>query len=356
MGRIGITLLDVEKAALELQAQGKIPTVDGIRSILNTGSKTTIGEHLKIWKAKQMDGKGQLPQPLLTLVTNLWEELQAQATVRIDSMAVEHAEEAKKSHQTISHLTQENSHLKDDLYQRQELLEAEQQAKDVRTLELQHLQSSYDKLQVEQLGLIEKLAEERAENARLHQLANQMQANLAHYQEAMQQLRTEQVMEFERQQAIWQQEISSLKNSLFNTEEKAKNFEQKLLQKETIYIQMEQQLVILATKCDEQNNQLHENEQMLAMLTERCKNHENALLQQHQLIDKKSKHLHSVEKENAVLSDKLLRIEKELQKSQDKVEALQNDKLFAIQEKTELLGQLKQIEKIGKNKITEELI
>jgi hypothetical protein len=45
---IGVGLLDVEKAALELQGRGKNPSVDAIREVLGTGSKSTIAQHLAV--------------------------------------------------------------------------------------------------------------------------------------------------------------------------------------------------------------------------------------------------------------------------------------------------------------------
>lgn len=87
MGRAGVTLLDVEKAALQLQGRGKNPSVDAIREILGTGSKATIAKHLRDWRAAQeSQSSGKLPQDLLALVTGLWERLNLQADQRIDEI------------------------------------------------------------------------------------------------------------------------------------------------------------------------------------------------------------------------------------------------------------------------------
>ena len=50
MGRGGVTLTEVEQAALYLQDKGRTPTVDGVREYLGTGSRTTLAAHLKKWK------------------------------------------------------------------------------------------------------------------------------------------------------------------------------------------------------------------------------------------------------------------------------------------------------------------
>lgn len=57
MGRIGITYSDVAKAASSLQQAHKRPTVDAVRSVLGTGSKSTIVPHLRRWRMKQEKGE-----------------------------------------------------------------------------------------------------------------------------------------------------------------------------------------------------------------------------------------------------------------------------------------------------------
>ncbi len=55
MGRPGITYQDVERAALQLKEKGVNPTVDAVRTLLGTGSKSTIAPNLQRWKASQGD-------------------------------------------------------------------------------------------------------------------------------------------------------------------------------------------------------------------------------------------------------------------------------------------------------------
>jgi hypothetical protein len=109
MARIGITSLDVEKAALQLQGQGKLPTIDRVRELLSTGSKTTITEHLKRWKAKQIDSQGKLPQELSALVIGLWKRLQAQADERISNLQTSYDDEIKALQQSLRKLAFLNS-------------------------------------------------------------------------------------------------------------------------------------------------------------------------------------------------------------------------------------------------------
>src|SRR3990172_7054386 len=120
MARIGITYLDVEKAALQLQGQGKLPTVDRVRDLLGTGSKTTITEHLKRWKAEQSDGQGKLPHELSALVTGLWERLQAQAEQRIIELQSFFEDQTKISQQSLLKAQQETNIFKQQLHQSEE--------------------------------------------------------------------------------------------------------------------------------------------------------------------------------------------------------------------------------------------
>ncbi|MDX1901183.1 MAG: DNA-binding protein [Gammaproteobacteria bacterium] len=106
MGRPGITQEDVERAARELKAQGKNPTVDNVRQLLGTGSKTTITRHLRHWKWEQTHPLTQtkLPEELKHQMTQLWENIN------------ELAEQQTKVDQNSTEPTSELSQLKNQLF------------------------------------------------------------------------------------------------------------------------------------------------------------------------------------------------------------------------------------------------
>lgn len=54
----------------------------------------------------------------------------------------------------------------------------------------------------------------------MHQLAHQVQANLEHYQQAMQSLRSEQTLEIEKREADFQHDIQELKQNLSLAQQK----------------------------------------------------------------------------------------------------------------------------------------
>lgn len=88
MGRTGVNYFDIVKSASTLKDKGINPTVDNVRGLLGTGSKSTIGPYLKQWRNKQEQESHQ-------------EE-----------------ENAKKlNYQKLEILTQEISHLKNQVTQ-----------------------------------------------------------------------------------------------------------------------------------------------------------------------------------------------------------------------------------------------
>src|SRR5438552_1528065 len=92
MGRIGISYQDVAKAISTLQSLQKNPTVDHIREVMGTGSKSTIARFLREWKAKHglhNDDGATLPSDLLSIVNSLWNAIQEKA----DNQAAEHQKE-----------------------------------------------------------------------------------------------------------------------------------------------------------------------------------------------------------------------------------------------------------------------
>ena len=78
MGRLGVAYEEVAQAAQEAQGKGKSPTVDNVRLIIGSGSKSTIARHLRDWRNQQGIARGSdgaIPSELLGLVKGLWERL-----------------------------------------------------------------------------------------------------------------------------------------------------------------------------------------------------------------------------------------------------------------------------------------
>lgn len=201
MGRIGIGFEEVAETALQLQAQGKMPSVDAVRNVLGTGSKTTINQHLKQWRAQQGAAQGSLPAELVTVVTGLWDRLQAQAQLKIDTITTAHLAECEDWQTTLSLSRQsllETEQRYDELDSR---YQAESKRADNLEAEYRQIKQAFLQLQERHDASQNQLTDAKVENARLHQLASQIQTNLEHYQQAIEQQRIEQALEAEKQHA-----------------------------------------------------------------------------------------------------------------------------------------------------------
>lgn len=94
MARAGILYSQVAKAAAQLSATGTAPTVDTVRAVLGTGSKSTIAPMLKQWKGEHQGesaaaGAG-LPADLLESVKGVYQRLEAGAQAQVEQLRVAH--------------------------------------------------------------------------------------------------------------------------------------------------------------------------------------------------------------------------------------------------------------------------
>lgn len=297
MGRAGIKLLDVEKAALQLQGRGKNPSVDAIRELLGTGSKSTITQHLRDWKSVQAEAQGKLPNELLALVTGLWERLNTQADQRIADIENTHTKQEQALKQTLFNTQKELEQLKKQHHQTEEAL-AESRAKNEVIEKHQFaLQQELTQLTERHNATLHQLDDHKKENARLHQLANNIQSNLEHYQNSMQQIRTEQQLANEKQQAQFQQQIQLLQQELIYARQQSQQFESEL---DKVKIQRDDLQAIQTELTQKNQQQAHE----LVLLTEYRKTSVQKIqLYENDLLVKNSAAI-ELEKQIAVLTEK----------------------------------------------------
>src|SRR5579872_5537529 len=97
MARPGITKQEVFEAASQLLGQGREPTIADVRQILQTGSNSTIANHLRDWR-KEQDGTenlalhSNLPQEVLAMIKGLWERLKQLAEDKCTQLETEQQE------------------------------------------------------------------------------------------------------------------------------------------------------------------------------------------------------------------------------------------------------------------------
>ena len=344
MGRAGVTLQEVEKAALQLQGRGKNPSVDAVREVIGTGSKSTIAQHLRDWKAQQSHASGKLPQDLLALVTGLWERLNLQADQRITEIETVSSEQLQELKQTLAKLHQDYSHLQKQFHQSEETRIAERTAKETLEKELSKEQQEHAKLLERHQSNTRQLEDYKLENGRLHQLANNIQANLEHYQNAIQQLRTEQNLAVEKQQIQFQQEAMELQRELALLRNQLREYEQQIAHNNAEL----KQLHSLHQQYDGVKKDMQDQLHQLILLKEHNEQHRQQLqTATNNLIDK-NEYIFECEKQMAVLVDHNNRLQNQLLSAEDKIELLRQEKLFLAQEKSALQGHLDQLEKIKK--------
>lgn len=344
MGRAGITLLDVEKAAIQLQGRGKNPTVDAIRELLGTGSKSTIIQHLKVWRAKNGEGQGNLPQELLALVTGLWERLNLQAENRIIEIENTNNQQLELFTQQLNQSQKELADLKTSFHQLEENFALENANKIKCETELQNEQQAHFKLQDRHQTLTAQLEEQKSENMRLHQLAINIQANLEHYQAAMQQARLEQNLAIEKQQLEFQQTTKALQKEVSALQKHSLEVERQLGQRDLEWNQLKEQYDLLKQDYQTQKLELQTHAHELIIFKERTEQLQQQVQSQQNEISNKNNKLLELEKHNAILADQREQLKTNLSHAEDKIELLRQEKLFWNQEKVELQSHVKRLE------------
>lgn len=347
MARGGITYTEVDEAARYLQGLGRNPTLDAIRERLGTGSRTTLAEHLKRWKSLQADGEGRLPQPLLALVTGLWDSLQSQAAQRIEdnqSIALQEVASLKSQLQTAQ---QTINTLNQTLHQLQEKLDTEQRNKLALEARFQTTEKSYELLNAAHQSALQQCDNARQENQRLHQLSTQIQANLEHYQQAIQQQQFEQNLAKEKQHSIYAQELAQLKTLLDDTNARF-NHGEKLLATNQLQLQQIQksheELTDRYEKLVDKNQKAeHELIQSTAQINIQQKQTERT---EQDLLAERHAHNH-LQQKMAVITDQLQHAQNDLRQANDKIESLRQEKLFLAKEKDQMDGTLRQLQKVS---------
>lgn len=345
MARGGITLSDIDRAARYLQGQGKNPTIDAIRQYLGTGSRTTLADLLKQWKAEQAEGAaGNLPESLLALVNSLWENLQTRAEERIQKYQETSDQEINQLKDQLATAKNSEAQLQQQLDQLKTEVTDKNQALAELEKSFQQSEKKYEKISAGYEITSKQLETSKQENQRLHQLATQIQNNLEHYQEFVQKQQVEQKLAWEKQQVAYQQEISQLKDSLAQTISQSE-----LTEKDMTVIQF--QLSKIEQEYSQSNiqnqNLLIEHKKINRQLVEIQTQKESLEIQTKKIIAELTNAqelIQSLNQKTAILTEKLTQAEQNKQEAIDQIQTLQHEKIFLIQEKSHLEGVLKQLQ------------
>lgn len=353
MARIGINYQDVATAAITVQGHDQVPTVDRIRAITGTGSKSTIARYLKEWKSKtnQIPGSDDIPQEIIALIKGLWERLKNEADQKIS----EHEQEANK---TLAEITiafnieqKTNAHLQSNLRNTEEQLHQQINLSNSLQRTLEEEKRTLIAINERNNALTQKTDEQKAEVDRLHQLLSHLQVNLEHYQNSMQKLREEQTLNHEKQKIQYEQEIQSLKKLLSDESNQNNTLyrEQDKLKYELN--QKDQQLNKLIEERSVLQQQAQEKQMSEAAIQNRYDQLHQTSLNYQKITEEQAEKILGYEKKLAVLMDKVENLNHSLETSHDTIRILRDEKLFLAQEKSLLEGQLKQLQKMGMNHV-----
>ena len=349
MSRPGITYHDVANAAQQLAAQGKNPTIDGVRSLTGTGSTTTIAQHLKEWKYRQdhtrlLCLKENLPEEIVLTMKGLWERVVTQAEEKVAAIKQDFEQSIDDLKDQSKKLQESNTHWQQQYQQ----------------IKKERDGVAHEKLAVEQLlvnakveiaTLTEKLIgfeqqhqEKQARIGELRQQNQQIQANLEHYRTASLEQRMTDKQRYEQQQNQLEQTIQQIKQELTQVHKEKLAFQQQYHQADfeneslkTQFAQLNVQHELITTRLTESLNEL-------AMKTQDQQNLQEQLKILQIKFEDQCQVLVETKTQNAVLLQQSELMKYEINELHEKNKVLAHEKWELGQEKAQLYGQLKQLE------------
>jgi chromosome segregation ATPase len=342
MGRIGISYQDVAQAIVQIQGRQESPTVDRIREVLGTGSRSTISRLLREWKAKHnlLSGdNADIPSELLDLIKSLWSHVQDNADDKIQQALAEFTEKESSLTKELQTEKQEKAELRKSIQSLEENLHQKSEKLEQARHMLQASQMQNSKLD-ERLSLSQsQMTKLDSEKQRMHELVQKTQNNLEHYQAASQAQWQQQTLDHERQRKTLEQEIIDQKNQI--TE-----ITQNKMDLQSAHNALESKHKSLSTEHHNAHSELDK-----LRKAEACHKSENELLQADL-----NKTKEALQKGNIFTSDLQLRLEAEteknlilknkLEKCNDMIETIKADLQFIKQEKANLAGQLQMMKEI----------
>lgn len=341
MSRTGINYQDVANAAAMLLGANQNPTVDGVREILGTGSKSTIARHLKDWKNNNDNNAvaNGLPAELVELVTGLWQRLESMADKKIQEYNDQADERLLSLDTELGQIINQYSDLQD---KHRNLEEEFAKINDTSTTLQQDLTSERQvtaRLNLQVNNLEEKLVLQNEENSRLHQLLKNMQSNLEHYQDSVQKLQFEQSLVLDKQRVNFEHTINDLRQQLlvssnqeYNLKLRNQELEQQLSELELIKMQQH-----------ELEKGLNDRVVQVAVLEEKYNQIVNANTQLMREYDIKNKDFSDASKNITIAHARISEMEKLLQKAEDEIARARQEQSSILQAKAHLEGQIKQL-------------
>jgi DNA repair exonuclease SbcCD ATPase subunit len=346
MARLGITYDDVANAAETLMAQGKPPTIQNIRLLTNTGSSTTIAQHLKAWKSQHGSSRAlglteNLPEEIVRPMKGLWAQVIHHAEEKI-------AAREQAFEQATAAITDQNKKLEEENTGWQKKYDALTQEKEKQMSEQWALEQAVRQLEQEKVALTvtcdhlaQQLQEKQAHMQELHRLNHQIQTNLEHYREASREQRLRDQQHYEQAQRQQEHAIQQLAHELKTLGQEKNALYEALEQVRAVKKALKSQYDALVVQNDVIKSQL-EAAQKEVIQQAQAEHHWQAHSQKtEEKLEAQSAVLLTLQTQQAVLLHQCLAAQTELQEMSHQNQCLVHDKWKLSQENAQLAGQLK---------------
>lgn len=351
MSRPGVTYQDIVIAAAELKGQGKNITIENIRAHLGTGSIGTINKYLRQWRDVEVStgrlaSKENLPEELISLMKGLWEGVIHQSAEKFESVEANYNQE-------ISELKQELEKYKNNNQRWQKLFNQWQQEKTQFTNEVltlnQALEFSHKEnnaLHAKQDVLLQQLQEKQERIDELHRLHKQTQANLEHYRESAREQRLLDQQQFEQQKQALQIEIKNTTEQLVLHQHKASEVQQQYQLIQQSYATLEKNYAEKEEEFQQVSTQRNDAEKAKNEYLRDSQHWQNQYNELQKILQEKTNQFIDIQTDNKLLSQQLMDARKAFKDMQDQNSLLGSEKWGLAQEKSQLEGQLKQMQKM----------
>lgn len=351
MARPGVTYHDVANAALKLQGQGTYPTIENVRATLGTGSSSTIAPHLKSWRmqqdqSQQLSTKENLPQELIALMKGLWEKVIYLADEKIALINQDAQQERQQFEAQINTLQTSYQHEQAQnlllLQEKTELLAIKAKNEE----ELNNLQKENADLIASKHTLEKQLEEKQDRIEELNKLHRQVQTNLEHYRETTREQRLLDQQKFSQREQVLEQSLHQLQQSLKTTEQNKLLTEQHCLklsdEKQTLTTAFEK----LSVQIEEAQNKYQESEKKCTEYLNSLNHTQDQLKTTLHQLSVQIQLSNDAKTQLALVTQELTYTKEKLQQLLDQHHALTQEKWYLLQEKSQLEGQVKQLDKL----------
>jgi DNA repair exonuclease SbcCD ATPase subunit len=228
MARTGINYLDVAKTAEKLKNKGIIPTIDRVREILGTGSKTTLAHHLKRWKTITPEEiqYQTLPTEIIKAVKNIHEQLKAHAQQKTEELAQRFQQEIDQLLQQLKQERENSGVLKRNILNHE--TSNNKLITQISVLEKSLVESKQINIGIvlEKSELTSRLEEKAEQIATLKEQLKSVERNGDHYREMLNQQRTEEKIQFARHLELLEQENNTYKAKIAEKNKQATGIKQ----------------------------------------------------------------------------------------------------------------------------------